>query len=446
LKNIITSADVDKWSKDGEREVHLEKDVVVTSFAEEIAKKLNIIIYKNDNLPLIDNNFIKKTLSNPLMDEGNIEIWRKEFPILKNVVHAGNCSQAPQSLRVRDSITRYLENWLTVGMDWDYWCEEITKAKMEFAKLINADVSEIAVTSCVSDAVAGLLGSLNYNTERNKIVTTEAEFPTIGQIALAHQKMGAKVDFVPVKNGVIDIDDYDRYIDETTLVTVATQVYYLNGFAQDIAAIAKKAHEKGSYYFVDCYQGLGTIPVDVKAMDIDFLTSGTLKYLLGIPGIAFLYVKKELAPKLKPVLTGWFGQENPFSFKVRELDYACDARRFDTGTPPVMMGFAARAGLEIINEIGVENISERIQYLSKVFLEGAIKRGLNVISPMDVTLKGSTTAIRVGDSHKVELLLRKKNIIGSSRGDVIRIAPHFFTRAQDLEYVLDELATIMKSI
>jgi selenocysteine lyase/cysteine desulfurase len=111
-----------------------------------------------------------------------------------------------------------------------------------------------------------------------------------------------------------------------------------------------------------------------------------------------------------------------------------------------MMGFAARAAIEIINEIGVENISERIQYLSKIFIEGALKRGLDMVSPADVTQKGGTTAIRVGDSHKVELLLRKKNIIGSARGDVIRIAPHFFTRPQDLEYVLDELDTIIKSL
>jgi selenocysteine lyase/cysteine desulfurase len=295
LKDIVTSADVDTWAKDGQKEVHLEKDVVLTSYAEELARKLNIKVYQNNTTSAGGKDSPRGGFSNPLMDERNIENWRKEFPILKTVIHCGNCSQAPQSIRVRDSITNYLENWLTVGMDWDYWCEEIVKAKIEFAKLINADVSEIACTSSVSEAVAGLLGSLNYSTPRNKIVTTEAEFPTIGQIALAHQKMGAKVDFVPVKNNVIDINDYDRYIDETTLVTVATQVYYYNGFKQDIAAIAKKAHDKGSYYFVDCYQGLGTIPVDVKAMDIDFLTSGTLKYLLGIPGIAFL-LKRSLRP------------------------------------------------------------------------------------------------------------------------------------------------------
>lgn len=452
MQNVITSAEIDQWLREGRNTVSLDTDAVFTTMATGMARQHNLNIIRKASTT--EHSVLTRESSgqdqplqgytNPLLNEKVIEEWRQEFPILQNVIHVGNCSQAPQSRRVRDEINKYLDNWLTVGMDWDYWVEAVNKAKVEFATLINADVSEIAVCSSVSEAVAALVGAFSFNGPRNKIVTTEAEFPTVGHVLLAHQKLGAKVEFLPLSDdGVIALDDYDRYIDEQTLLTVATQVYYLNGFQQNIAAIAGKAHAKGSYFFVDCYQGIGTIPIDVKAMDIDFLATGMLKYLLGIPGIAFLYVKKELAADLKPLLTGWFGQENPFSFQVKVLDYAQGARRFDTGTPPILAGFAAKAALEIINEIGVPNINERVQYLSHICWNEALARGLEPISPRDITQKGGTTAFRVPDSHAVEGALKKRNIIATARGDVIRIAHHFFTRPQDLTYTLDELVDIL---
>jgi selenocysteine lyase/cysteine desulfurase len=179
-------------------------------------------------------------------------------------------------------------------------------------------------------------------------------------------------------------------------------------------------------------------------MNVDILSAGNLKYLLGIPGIAFIYVKKELIPRLKPAVTGWFGQEHPFSFQVRYLDYASDSRRFDTGTPPVLTAFAARAGMEIINEVRPKLIEKRIDTLSGYTIRLARERGLELLSPSDVRKKGATTAIKVDDSHQVEVELKKYNIIASARGDAIRIAPHFFTTKDDLVYVMDCLAGILK--
>ncbi|MGB9878974.1 MAG: aminotransferase class V-fold PLP-dependent enzyme, partial [Candidatus Pelagibacter ubique] len=190
-------------------------------------------------------------------------------------------------------------------------------------------------------------------------------------------------------------------------------------------------------------QSMGTVHIDVKKMKIDMLSSGNLKYLLGIPGIAFLYISKEVLPYLKPAVTGWFGQENPFSFQIRYLDYAGDARRFDTGTPPVLTSFAARAGMQIINEVGTQNIQERIEMLSKHTINGALERGLDLASPLDPKKKGSTTSIKVNDPHHVEELLKERKIIASARGNVIRIAPHFFTTKNDIDIVLDELKTIV---
>lgn len=380
-----------------------------------------------------------------MLSEADILKWREEFPILKNIVHVGNCSQSAQAKRVRAAINAYLDNWLTVGMDWDQWVQEVTLAKAEFAKLIGADTDEIAVGSCASDLCSAIASALDYSGKRPKVVTTETEFPTVGHIWLAHQKYGAKIDFIPVRDGYVDLADYERYVDDSTLLTSVTHVYYQNGFKQDLDAIVDICHRKGSLVMVDGYQACGTTPLDVHKQKIDIYFTGNLKYLFGIPGIAFMYVNKNLAPLLKPALTGWFGQENPFSFKVRILDYARDSRRFDTGTPPVLTSYAARAGLQIANEVGVPAISERIDFLSRVAIEEADKRGLDMVSPRDISRKGGTTAIRMKfDSHEMEVELKKRHVIGSARGNVIRIAPHFYTTANDLAYVMEQVADIIQ--
>ncbi|NLW23554.1 MAG: aminotransferase class V-fold PLP-dependent enzyme [Tissierellia bacterium] len=384
-----------------------------------------------------------------LIGEEEIEGWREEFPILKDVVHVANCSQAPQSKRVRQAINRYLDSWLTVGMDWDTWMEEVYKAKVKFAKLINAEPGEIAISTSVSEGVSSIASSLDYSGKRKKVVVTDVEFPTVNYVWLAQQKYGVQVDFIPVNEKYeIDLEEYERYIDEYTLITCATYVYYLNGFKQDIGRIAAIAHDKGSLLLVDAYQGLGTQPVDVKKMDIDILVSGNLKYLFGIPGVAFLYVKRDLIPRLKPSVTGWFGQANPFSFESRIIDWAMDASRLDTGTPPVLPAYAARAGLEIVNEVGVDRIKDRIDMLSAYALKGCIDRGLKTISPLDVNKKAGTTAIWVSDkmdSHELELELKNRNILASARGDVIRVAPHFYTKPEEIDYVLDQIVDILNS-
>lgn len=321
--------------------------------------------------------------------------------------------------------------------------EEIARAKAEFATLINADPAEIAIGTSISEITSTVASSLPLRAGRMKVVTTEAEFPTVGNIWNAFRKYGYTPEFVKVQGGAIDPSAYDRVLDERTLIASIFDVYYYNGFKQDLAAIIPKIHAVGALAYVDAYQGIGSHPIDVKALDIDILGTGNLKYLCGIPGVAFLYVKKELVPYLDPAFTGWFGQNNPFDFKL-DLDRAADARRFDNGTPPVLTAYIARAGMAMINEVGPAAIQAWTDRLSQRCLEGAEARGLEIASPRDVRYKAPTTAIRVpGNSHHVEGELRKQGIIASARADVIRIAPHFFTRLEDIDYVLDALAKVL---
>ncbi|MDI7248653.1 MAG: aminotransferase class V-fold PLP-dependent enzyme, partial [Bacillota bacterium] len=349
MKRFITSLDVEALAAAGERELVVEPDMVVTAVAVEAAGRLGVRIVDGQQeagrgrsvemrpVPPGDGGPPQRGFPvGPLLDERTVEAWREEFPILRDIIHVANCSHSPQSRHVRQAIDSYLENWKTVGMDWDYWMEEVYRAKVEFARLVGASPEEIAVSTSVSEAVASVASALRVVGDRKKVVATEAEFPTVGHVWLAHQKYGYKVEFVPLRQGQLTLDDYERYIDEDTLVASVTHVYYQTGYKQDLAPVVELAHSRGALVLVDAYQSLGTCPLDVKALDVDFLASGNLKYLLGIPGIAFLYVKKELVPALKPAVTGWFGQENPFAFKVHYLDYARDARRFDTGTPPVI--------------------------------------------------------------------------------------------------------------
>lgn len=468
MKNIITGEDVDIAFESGKKKIVVGPQDIVTSIAKEKAEKCGIQFAVTEKIPSapmgltpsalneasFTPSFVRDDKTVPIhaarsgtapTPPFDMEYWRKQFPLLSTYTHVANCSHAPQSTFTRNAALEYLENWNTMGMDWDRWMEEVYHAKEEFAKIINADPGEIAVGTSVSEFTSTVASSLPLNTNRKKVIVTDAEFPTVGHVWLANQKYGFNVQFIPVKNGIIDIGDYDRYVDENTIITSICDVYYYNGFKQDLKSIIPKIHEKGSLAYVDAYQGLGTHPLDVKELDIDFLASGNLKYLLSVPGIAFLYVKKEIAEYLHPAFTGWFGRVDPFAFDIHNLDWAKDARRFDNGTPPVPTAYIATAGMKIINTVGVENIYQWTNILSEHCIKGALERGLDLASPTDLNIKAPNTAIRVpGDSHEFEMALRKKGVIASARSDVVRIAPHFFTRLEDIDYILDCYVEILK--
>ena len=377
------------------------------------------------------------------LTRAEIKQWRQEFPLLATTVHLANCSQAPQAKRVRTAIEAYLKSWREDGMNWELWLSKVQTAKEQFAKLINADVDEIAVTMSVSDATASIASALELNPERRRILTTAAEFPAVGQIWLAQQRMGWQVDFVPVRDGELRLEDFDWMINPQTALVSATHVYYQNGSKIDLSELAKIAHSRGALLYVDAYQSLGTVPVDVRRQQIDILSSGVLKYLLGIPGIAFLYVRREVANQLRPAVTGWFGQENPFSFEATRLTYAQGARRFETGTPPIISAYAAEAGLSIINEVGIDRIHQRVMQLVDQTIRGALNLDLPVMGANHLDRRGAAVAIAVNDSHAVEEKLKEQGIIASARGPAIRLAPHFFTVEENIEQALTALRKLV---
>ena len=371
----------------------------------------------------------------------DLDACRKQIPLLASCIPMNNCSQAPQTDITRAAAERYLDSWNRTGMDWDAWMEEVRLAKQAFATLVNASADEIAVFSSVSEATSAVASALDF-TGRRTVVVTEAEFPTIGHVWLAQERRGARVAWVPMRNGAIDPADYDPLLDRETAVVSACHGSYVNGFTQDLALLAARAHSHGALLYADAYQTLGTMPVDVKALGVDFLASGNLKFLMGVPGIAFLYVRRELIETLHPSVTGWFGRADPFAFRVKALDWAPSASRFDTGTPPVMNAYIARAGMEIVTDIGIDRIRAWHEVLARRLIDGGRARGLALHGTSDVSRKTATTAFVVDDSHAVEAAMRARGVLPSARGSVIRLAPHYYNSIADVDTALDVLAAV----
>src|SRR6185503_1388762 len=231
----------------------------------------------------------------------DLDGWRKRIPLLSSLIPLNNCSQSPQCAVTRAAAERYLASWNGAGMDWDAWMEEVRRAKAEFARLINASPDDVAIFGSVSEATSAVASAIDFNGPRKNVVVTEAEFPTIGHVWLAQERRGATVKWVPVSDeGVIELSAYDSVLDENTAVVSACHGYYLNGALQNLGAIAERAHANGALLYVDAYQSLGTVPVDVKAANVDFLASGNLKFLMGVPGVAFLYVRRDVAERMEP--------------------------------------------------------------------------------------------------------------------------------------------------
>ena len=324
-------------------------------------------------------------------------------------------------------------------MDWDGWMAEVEAARAAFARLIGAQPDQVAVLSSVSHATAAVAGAMEWS-ERPTAVVSRAEFPTVGQIWLAQERRGARVRWIDVVDGDVPEDGYRKAVDDTTAVMSACHGYYQTGAKQDLDALVRIARSGGALLFLDAYQTLGTHPIDVTETPVDFLTSGTLKYLMGAPGIAFLYVRPEVAERLRPTVTGWFGQADPFAFRVDHLEYAAGARRFDSGTPPIWNACVARAGMEAIEAIGPAAIHRWTTHLSGLLIEGGDDRGLKRLGPSDPLRKTPSTAFACSDSAAVEAALQERGVLASARGPAIRLAPHFYTTVDDIEVALDALA------
>jgi selenocysteine lyase/cysteine desulfurase len=266
----------------------------------------------------------------------------------------------------------------------------------------------------------------------------EYEFPTMGQIWLAQRPRGAQIEFLPGVDNAVPLAAYQRSVDNSTAIVPLTQVSFLNGSRADFAAITKIAHNHGALVFMDGYQDCGTRAIDVKAMDVDFYVTGTLKYLLGPSGLAFLYVKRPLIESLIPTLTSWMAQRDVFAFNTQKLDPACEARRFEGGSPPIPNIYAARATLSLLLEIGMDNVASQIAQLTAAFLAGT--RALGILSKTPNHTVGPLVVLRSHDPSALVEKLTTRGVIVSARQDGVRFSFHVYNNHGDVNQALAVLA------
>ncbi len=331
---------------------------------------------------------------------------------------------------MRASYEQYLADWDEYGAPWEYWVERQEAARTAFADLVNAAPDEVAVTTSLSAGASALASGLRFS-RRSKVVLTDWEFPTIGQIWHAQEARGARV-----VHGA-NLDELDRLIDDDTLLVSVTHVSYRTGAMTDVAKVVELAHERGALVLLDAFQSIGSLPVDVKELGVDFLGAGVLKYLLGSAGLGFFYCRRELVERVWPTQTGWFADENIFAMDHTDYSPAHTAARFQSGTPPVPAIYAGIAGIELMQEIGIAATRAHVNALNEHFVAGLDELGATLATPRD--LHGALMCVKSTDSQALVAALDGEGIVTSDRDGNLRVSAHCYNTVEDVDAVLDAL-------
>jgi selenocysteine lyase/cysteine desulfurase len=362
-----------------------------------------------------------------------------EFPILARKTYLNSCSLGALSQRALSYVHRFHEEWHAYGASawYEIWVSRMEQLRAAVARMIHASPEEVALTASVSTALASLASSIDY-TRRNRVVVSELDFPT-----LAYQWMvrpGVEVIHVKSDDGAtIDAQRFADAVTDRTAIVATSHVFFTTGAIQDLAALARIAHARGALFIVDAYQSAGQVPIDVKAAGADALITGPLKWLLGGPGLAYLYVRRELAAQLRPTTAGWFGAKDQFSFDIRHFEFKPDARRFEMGTPALPTIHAALGGQELIDETGIGRIRERNAMLTARLIERAIAAGYRVRCAPKPESRSAIVMVAHGDPGAAVARLADRNIIVDWRPGYVRISPHFYNTEAEVDLAIDAL-------
>jgi kynureninase len=375
--------------------------------------------------------------------------FRPEFPILERSTYLVSNSLGAMPRSVPDRLAEYVDQWAELGVKaWaaGWWEMPITVGN-EIAPLLNAAPGEVSMLPNVTTAQTAVLTALDYSTPRNRIVMTELDFPSVRYVyeGLA-RRLGAEIVVVPSEDGIrIDLDRLLDAIDERTRLVAISHVLFKSAFIVDAEAVCRKAKLVGALVSLDGFHAVGIIPVDVKALGVDFYSGGVLKWLCGGPGGCFLYVAPEHSRSLEPAFTGWQAHETPFAFET-PMAYADGGWRWLNGTPSIPSLFAAVEGPKIVRKAGIERIRAKSVRQTEHLIAMAEARGYPVKAPRNAAERGGTVAFDVPHAYEMaQLLLSKGVVIDFRPGAGIRIAPHFYTTDSELDQavrLLDEgLAT-----
>ncbi len=351
--------------------------------------------------------------------------------------------------RTYDRLQEYADIWATRGVRaWaEGWWNMPVSIGDELGKIIGADPGTVVMHQNVSICQSLILSCVEPTPQRNKIVYSELNFPSVMYVYEAHARDGRlRIETVKSDDGItVPLERMLSAIDESTLLVPFSHVLFKSAFLQDAKAIIDRAHEVGALVVLDTYQSAGTVPFSVKELNTDFATGGSVKWLCGGPGAGYLYVRPDLQDKLEPKTTGWMAHESPFAFDT-ELHYANNITRFLHGSPAIPALYAAKSGYEIINQIGLNKIREKSVRQTEYLIKLAEEAGFEVTSPKNSAERGGTiTVAHESASSIAKELIRREFVIDYRPGAGVRISPHFYTTDNELELVIDEMKKIRDS-
>jgi kynureninase len=377
-----------------------------------------------------------------VIDAGPIDParYRGRFPILETCTYLINHSLAAMPAAAEDNLREYARMWRERGIrSWgEGWWEMPVTVGDQLGRILGAPPGSIVMHQNVTVAEAIVLSCFaGMDGDRNRIVYEEANFPSVRYLYQAQPGL----DVVTVS----DDEAIVGAIDERTLLVPISHVLFKNGEIQDVEPIVRRAHEEGAYVVLDCYQSAGIVPFDLTDLGVDFAVGGSVKWLCGGPGAGWLYVRPDVAERLEPTLVGWQGHARPFAFEP-ELEYAVGARRFLTGTPNVPALYAATAGYDVIEEVGVPRIRERSLGLTQLMIDLCDEAGLEIVSPREAERRGGTVTVSTPDHAACHAELGERGVICDFRPDPtggIRLGPHFFNGEDEVRRAISELADIV---
>ncbi|HKR29436.1 MAG TPA: aminotransferase class V-fold PLP-dependent enzyme [Terriglobales bacterium] len=373
--------------------------------------------------------------------------FRPEFPILAKTTYLISNSLGAMPRGTQQALNEYAEVWATRGVRaWEEtWWMLAHEVGAMIERLMHAEANTVSLHQNVTQCQAVVASCFDFSSKRNKVVYTDMNFPSVMYFWEAQRAYGARVHMVPTDDGIhVPTERLLEAIDESTLLVPVSHVIFRSAYINDAKAIIERAHRVGAHVVLDTFQSLGTVPVHVRDLNVDFVCGGVLKWLCGGPGTAYLYVRPDLGRKLQPKFTGWVAHEKPFHFETGPIRYAEPPYKFMNGTPNVPALYAARPGLKIITEAGVEKIRAKSKRQIAKLIELADGRGWKVNTPRDPEKRGGTASIDMPNSKEVCAELLKRDVLVDWRPKAgVRMSPHFYTEDRELEAAIAAVEEIL---
>ena len=369
----------------------------------------------------------------------DVAAYRDRFPILADTTYLINHSLAAMPAAAEDRVLEYTRQWRTRGIrSWgEGWWDLPLTVGDQVGRIVGAPPGTTCMHQNVTVAMAVILSCFRPEPPRNRIVYQEGEFPSVRYLLQAQP--AAEIEVVPDLAALLDA------IDERTLLVPLSHVLFKVAELQDVDAVQRRAQEAGAHVVLDAYQSAGAVPLDVQRLGVAFATGGSVKWLCGGPGAGWLYVRPDLIERLEPTLVGWQGHARPFAFEP-ELEYADGIARFLTGTPNVPALFAATAGYDVIEELGVAAIRRRSLELTDHLIGRADAAGIEVTSQRDPSRRGASVSVRMPGFEGVHEELAERQVLCDFRPEVgLRIGPHFYNTEEELDFTIAQIEEIVAS-